>query len=191
MGTHPSFTTTGAAGAYQPKTTDESDNSVAGTVVPSVNTQKIPGVHPLATPVATALTYATGKCIGGPMALAGFVRAAGLSSLIQSAVLRAAQEVLAAEVDVLVFRGQPTVATGLADNATFAVAAADVPLVSKVLKFTSFDSLGGGSISNLDGIGRYMALAAGTSAYVQFVARGAITLVNAADLSVSLALMPD
>ena len=41
MGTHPTFApSTGPNGAYQPKTTDESDVSVAGGVVPHVNAQQ-------------------------------------------------------------------------------------------------------------------------------------------------------
>lgn len=40
MGTHPTFSpSTGPASSYSPKTTDETDSSVGGTVVPHVNVQ--------------------------------------------------------------------------------------------------------------------------------------------------------
>jgi hypothetical protein len=69
MGTHPTFApTTGPATSYSPKTTDESDSSLGGTVVPHVNVQQASG----ATPIAVSGQVAVGAApISAPLSVAG------------------------------------------------------------------------------------------------------------------------
>lgn len=148
------------------------------------------GAHPTATPTATALTYASGKCIGGLNDLTGFLRVAGKGALIQSATMRS-KVAQSAQIDLVIFRDVPSVTTGLADGVAFAVDPGDIAKVSKVIKFASWDSVGTACLCTLDGIGKYMALASGTGAKCILVARGAVSLSTASDLTLSLGLVQD
>ncbi|WP_267426370.1 hypothetical protein [Methylobacterium sp. GC_Met_2] len=145
----------------------------------------------VAVPALTAgTTYASGKCVGGLMTLSGVLRAAGKSATAQSASLHA-KVALSAPVDLVIFRDTPTVLTGLADNATFAVDPADFDKVSKVLSFTGWTSLGTPSLARLDGIGALLSAASGVDLKAILVARGSVAISTASDLSVGLGIYQD
>lgn len=184
---------------------DRSGNPVAAQTIPLDTNGNLPtaqvaseihlgavgteGNHPTGAPVATALTYSTGKCVGGLFPLANFVRIAGRSATILSATLRS-KVTMTTPADLVIFRDTPTITTGLTDGATFAVDVTEIAKMSRVISFGTtaapWVTAGTPSISTIDNIGKYMSLVSGTSALGILVSRGSLTLSTSSDLTVGL-----
>jgi len=144
-----------------------------------------------AAPIAGSVTpYAAGDVVGTLLQFDGFGRVDGGTGLIQmGSVFSKSPQTVA--LDLVLFHTNPA-ASAFVDNAAFAVNAADWDKVLGVVKLTEWTSLGGPSFCQATALAMAYKVATGqTKIYGVLVARGAFTLLNAADLKTALKALLD
>lgn len=145
-----------------------------------------------ATPTVSTSAYAAGDCIGGKMTFANMARLAGLTGLVQTAMIqcKSAQTFAA---DLIIFHTDPA-ATTFTDNAAIAVNAADFDKIALRIPFVAGDwsNVGTPSVAEVSAQGKlYKAATGETSLYGVLVSRGTPTLASTSDLKVVLKAMQD
>ena len=133
-------------------------------------------------PATSTSAYAAGDVLGGKMKLTDALRFAAGSGFLQDLTLTLKTAALTAALDVVLFRADPAAST-FADNAAFAVAAADLAKVVGVVSFAKITSLGNGTVYEANQLARSLSLDAGRDLWAVPVWRGAPTLGSTADLA--------
>lgn len=139
--------------------------------------------QPSASPDAVAKSYTAGQSIGGAFAISGAIGNGG--GLLRSILVKSAT-VLTGELDLYLFSQKPS--TGFADAAALGtLVPGDIGLLLGKFALTEVDSSLGVSVYQLNDINQ-MLVAAGGTVYCVLVAKGAVALDNATDITVSLGI---
>lgn len=139
--------------------------------------------------VTAASAYAAGQAVGGLMTISNAARvnaglgAGGTSGMIQS-VLISAKSAQSSQIDVLIFRANPTAST-CTDKTAVAIAAADFDKLIGVAKVTDWTPLGTPSLGQSQNLAIPYALASGTALYACAVTRATPTFASASDIAIS------
>jgi len=139
--------------------------------------------QPTAIPQATAKTYTAGQAIGGVFQIPGSL--GNGAGLLRSILVKSVTEITG-DLDLHLFSQKPA-ASAFADASTAGpLDPADVPFYLGTFHLTEVDTALGVSVWQLNGINQMLVAAVGGVLYGVLVAKGAVVLDNATDISVSL-----
>lgn len=141
------------------------------------------------TPAVTAAAYTAGMVAGGKLSLAGAVRSAGGSGMIQSAGV-SKKTALTAPYDLYFFHTDPT-NSSFTDNAALALNVADLPFLIGVAHCTDLVDHGTPRTLQALNLALPFRLASGTTLFAVAVARGGETLASSSALVIHVTIVQD